>query len=403
MQPPGLRNIAVVTGTRAEFGLLTPVMRAIAATPALRLTTVVTGTHLVGGTWEDIGAAGFRIDARVRMQHADEARTRANDARAVGRGMEGFAGLFERIRPDVVLVLGDRVEAFAAASAASIGGTRVAHIHGGDRAEGVADEAMRHAVTKLAHLHFPATAGSRERILRMGEDERFVWNVGSPAVDGLDAAPPLADGDRARATVRGGLTPRRLCEPAAGDARPSPRPSPQGGEGEEAPEVIVMQHPIGAGDEQERAWARQTVAAMRGRRLLVLAPNHDAGRDGLLAGLKEEAGEVVDHLPRHAFLALLRGARAIVGNSSAGLIEAAALRVPCVNIGPRQAGRERGANVVDCDYGEANVRTALAEALSLDLSSSTHPYGDGRTGERVARLLASIDLDAVPLRKRNSY
>src|SRR5690606_35892056 len=140
-----------------------------------------------------------------------------------------------------------------------------------------------------------------------------------------------------------------------------------------ANEVVVLQHPIGASDEEERAWARQTVAAVDAERVLVLGPNHDPGRAGVVGGLRDAGAAVVYHMTRLTFLSIVRGARAIVGNSSAGLIEAAALRVPCVNVGPRQGGRERGANVIDCDYGEANVRAALREALSLDLSNMTHP------------------------------
>jgi UDP-hydrolysing UDP-N-acetyl-D-glucosamine 2-epimerase len=356
------RTIAVVTGTRAEFGLLTPIMRAIDAHPRLALKLIVTGTHLTAGTWRDIRAAGFTIDARVPMQRKGKS-GRAADADALGRGVRGLGRAFAELRPDVALVLGDRIEAFAAASAASVGGFRVAHVHGGDRAEGVADEAMRHAITKLAHLHFPATARSRERIIRMGERPGFVWNIGSPAADGLDTIEPSVD----------------------------------------APEIVLLQHPIGESDKREAAWMRQTLAAVADFQALVIGPNHDPGGDGIRAVLDPDRHFVVDSLPRPAFLSLLAGARAIVGNSSAGLIEAAVLKVPCVNIGPRQAGREKPANVVDCDYGEQNVRKALKRALRLDLRRMRHPYGDGRAGERIANRLATIDLDAAPLRKRNAY
>jgi len=200
----------------------------------------------------------------------------------------------------------------------------------------------------------------------MGEAARQVWNVGSPAVDGLDLVLPNA------------------CMAAR-------------------PAVVVMQHPIGAPARQERQWMQQTRAAVEasGCQALVLAPNHDPGHEGIRAALK--GVPVAEHLPRPRFLAILAGAAAIVGNSSAGLIEAAALRVPCVNIGPRQAGRQKPGNVIDCGYGEANVSAALAKALQLELRRVRHPYGDGHAGERIARLLAEIDLEAVPVRKRNTY
>jgi len=357
---PAKRTIAVVTGTRAEFGLLRPVMSAIQATGSLRLRTLVTGTHLVAGTWRDVRDAGFGIDAKVRMQHAD-ATGRAADAQALARGVAGLAKAFDALRPDVVLVLGDRIEVLAAAAAAAVGGFRIAHIHGGDRAEGVADESIRHAASKLAHLHFVGCASSARRLVRMGEDPAAVFNHGSPAIDGLS------------------------------DVEPAP----------DAPRVLVMQHPIGGTDAEEARRMRGTLAATAEHGRLIFAPNHDPGRDGIVRAIGKR--DHVTHVPRDRFLSLLAGAAVIVGNSSAGLIEAAALRTACVNVGPRQAGRTKPRSVVDCDYGSANVSKALRHALRLDLRRMRHPYGRGDAGPRIAATLASIDLANVPLRKRNAY
>lgn len=351
-----------MTGTRAEFGLLLPVMRAIETHPRLRLRTVVTGTHLTAGTWRDVKAAGFTIDAKVFMQ-TDGAAGRAADVAALGRGVGGFGKVFGQIKPDAVVALGDRIEVLAAASAASVGGFRVAHVHGGDRAEGIADEAIRHAVTKLAHLHLAATAQSRMRLIRMGEAPAAVFNVGSPAVDGLNAVDPADD----------------------------------------APEVVMIQHPIGAPAGQEKRWALATLSATRRFNRLVMAPNHDPGREGIGAALAATKTKAISHLPRARFVSLLRGAKLIVGNSSAGLIEAAALKVPAVNVGPRQAGRQKPANVVDCNYGRVNVARGLCRALRLDLRRLHHPYGNGQAGKKIADLLARIDLATVGIRKRNTY
>ncbi len=359
------RTIAVVTGSRAEFGLLKPIMRAITLgqhAPQLRLHTIVVGSHWAAGTWRDIPAAGFRIDHRVPMQRRTQV-GRAADVAALGRGIAGFGRVFAAIQPTFVLLLGDRIEPLAAACAASVGGFRVAHLHGGDRGEGVADEAIRHAITKLAHLHLPASEQSRQRLIRMGEPASTIFRVGSPAIDDLQ---PI-------------------------------QPDPN------APELIVIQHPIGGSDQQERTWMQQTLDATCGYTRLVLAPNLDPGCLGIRQALRAASVLPIEHLPREQFLRLLAGCRAILGNSSAGLIEAAALRRPCVNIGPRQAGREKPPNVIDCDYGTRPVRAAIAKALKLDLRRSRHPYGDGRTGPRVARLLATLDLARIPIRKRNSY
>ena len=180
------RRVAVVTGSRADFGLLRSTMEAISAAPELDLQVVVAGAHLLppDETIDEVRDC-FEVDAVVEMQHAGR-RGRTADATATGRGVVGFTAAFDRLDPDVVLVLGDRIEAFAAAASAGIGGRLVAHVHGGDRAEGVADESMRHAITKLAHLHFPATPTSGERIRRLGEPTDSVHVVGSPAADGID-------------------------------------------------------------------------------------------------------------------------------------------------------------------------------------------------------------------------
>jgi UDP-hydrolysing UDP-N-acetyl-D-glucosamine 2-epimerase len=356
------RTIAVVTGTRAEFGLLDPVMRAIAARRELNLRVVVAGLHLSQDTWKDITAGGFKIDARVRMQ-IKGATGRAADVAAMGRGVVGFGKTFEQIKPDFVVVLGDRIEAFAAASAASVGGYRVAQIHAGDRAEGVADESMRHAISKLAHLHLAATPRSRARLTRMGEHGWSVHNVGSPAVDGLADVQPAAD----------------------------------------APRLIVLQHPIGETDAKEQRWMKQTLAATKSHERLVMMPNGDPGSEGIRQGIRAAKVKAVTHLPRARWLAILAGCDAIVGNGSAGLIEAAVLKTPCVNIGPRQAGREKPRNVIDCDYGKANVEAAVDRALKMNRRKLHHPYGYGNTAERIAHLLATVDLNVITVRKHNAY
>lgn len=356
------RTIAVVTGTRAEFGLLETVMHAIAAHPQLKLRTVVAGMHLVNGTWRDVRSAGFSIDERVRMQRS-ELVGRAADVAALGRGVVGFGRVFEQMQPDIVLVLGDRIEAMAAATASSVGGFALAHVHGGDRAEGVADEAMRHAISKLAHLHFPATTQSAKRLIRMGEPAAAVFKLGSPAADGLREVEPDPD----------------------------------------APELIVMQHPIGASDREEAKWMRQALRASASvsRSRMVMEPNGDPGCGGIRRVLR--AVDCVGHLPRSAFLAALAGARVIVGNSSAGLIEAAVLKTPCVNIGPRQNGREKPGNVIDCDYDEKGITRAIQKAMRLDLRRMRHPYGDGQTGRRIADQLSCVMIGPNAMRKQNTY
>ena len=371
------RRIAIVTGTRAEYGLLKPVLQAVRERADLELLVIAAGSHLVqpARTYYEI-KQDFEVVDSIPMQTVGRV-GRWHDVESTGKGISRFARSFERLRPDVVVVLGDRIEAFAAAAAASIGGLPVAHLHGGDLAEGVADEAMRHAITKLAHIHFPATETSAARILRMGEPRGRVHVVGSPAIDGLAGIPAMDD-----------QSARELGDPQA----------------------ILLLHPIGRPDEQEEAVASAALEAIGQRRTLCLMPNLDPGRAGIVRAIEAASAQAhvraIEHLKREAFVGLLRRLAEtgglLVGNSSAGLIEAGAIGVPAVNIGARQAGRERGTNVVDAAGESAGaIADAIGRALELDRAGFTHPFGDGRTGPRVAEILAGVNLaDPGLVRKR---
>lgn len=369
------QRIAVVTGSRADFGLLSPVMRAIELQESLELQVVIAGAHLLPPeqTRRDV-AAQWEIAATVEMQRPEDAERFADsgrlaDALGTGRGMCNMTAALASLTPHWVVVLGDRIEAFAAAATGSIAGVPVAHIHGGDRAEGVGDEAMRHAITKLAHLHLPATAESAKRVARLGEPRDRIEIVGSPAIDGLDEIEPT-------------------CFSA-----------------EEPPHVVVLYHPIGDDGETEHERAQRIVEAVSDQRAVFCKPNRDAGRSGVRDAFQRAPGGMLPHLPRPQFLGLLKALAeaggVLVGNSSAGLIEAAALGLGVVDIGERQSGRERGANVVHTD-GEsiASIRQALQRARSIDRAAMAHPYGDGRAGERIAAALAARDMRSDDARRR---
>jgi UDP-hydrolysing UDP-N-acetyl-D-glucosamine 2-epimerase len=377
------RTVVVVTGSRAEFGLLRPVMHAVREHPLLNLRVVVTGTHLLRPqrTLDEV-AAEFELDAVIPMQRPWSP-GRLADAEALGRGISGLTGWLgneatRRGAIDVVVVLGDRIEAFAAAAAAAVGGVRVAHLHGGDRAPGIADEGLRHAITKLAHIHLPATERSAQRIRDMGEDPARIHVVGSPAMDGLDEVPALDD----------------EAYDAVGQ-----------------PEIVFLLHPSGNEASRERANAERLLAmCCQAGRVLAMHPNHDPGREGILAAITASSAPVREHLPRRDFIGLLRRARVLVGNSSAGLIECAALGVACVNVGPRQDGRERPANVIDAPLPVSadgtQVKAAIARGLAQAPGRVNHPYGDGHdggAGARTARVLAAYDARQHPLAKRNTY
>lgn len=393
------RRIAVVTGTRAEWGLLAPVCHEIAERPDLTLEVCAGGAHLLepprglprhgdptfGSSthllfeptivW--VESCGHRVH-RFEMQRAGET-GRLADAASLGRGVAALAAHFERLRPDVVVVLGDRIEAFAAASAASIGGIRVAHIHGGDRAEGVADEAMRHAITKLAHIHFPASGESASRIARLGEDAARIHLVGSPAVDGIASIAPVTEHQHAEVG---------------------------------APDYVFLMHPVGraVAEEEREAYAVLEALAARGR-VLALAPNSDPGREGIARAIEIVAERRRDrvrafaHIERELFIAHLKhpSVRAIVGNSSAGLIECAAIGVRAINIGARQGGRERADNVRDVASGDGAALARELDALDGWRPSGAHPYLGGGASRRIAEILATCDLATHGLAKRCTY
>lgn len=375
---PRARRVAVVTGSRADYGLLRPVMRAVQARQDLRLLVIAAGSHLVQPalTFRDV-KADFEVADSVPMQVAGRT-GRGEDVQALGAGVARFGRSFEAHNPDWVVVLGDRIEALAAACAASIGGRALAHVHGGDRAEGVSDEAIRHAVSKLGHLHLAATEASAERLRRMGEASWRVRVTGSPAIDELASMPALDE----RAHHELG-----------------------------APEVVFLMHPVGRHAEEEEAGAAAVLAGLRGRRVLALAPNFDPGRPGIVRAISGAGVRSVEHLPRAKFVGLLKrlaGAGGVmVGNSSAGLIEAAALGLGVVNVGDRQAGRERGPNVVEVPQPSPEaVARAVAQAASRVGAGAGegHPYGDGHAGERIAQALAEVDPRAPGVvRKLNAY
>ncbi len=355
-------RVGVLTGTRAEYGLLRPVIRAIDDAPELELRVLVAGSHLLKPTetWRDVERA-WPIAARIEMQRDGEV-GRLSDARALGRGTEGVANAIERLGIECLAVLGDRIEALAGASAASVGGVLTAHLHGGDVAEGVADEAMRHAISKLAHIHLPATEASARRIASMGESESRIHVVGSPAIDGLRGIQPMGDAQAVE----------------IGD-----------------PEALVLFHPIGDDDDIECSRMLRLLEALRDQRVMVMQPNFDPGRAGIIDAIEQTHAATCAHLDRRAFLSLLqrlanRGG-VLVGNSSAGLIECAALRLPVVNVGERQGGRERGTNVVTVTgESSAEIRAAAQQAQSMDRSTITHPFGQGNAGARVAEALAEV-------------
>lgn len=383
------RRVAVITGTRAEYGLLRSTLRAIHAHPRLELLLVATGMHLLskfGRTEREIAADGLPIAARIPMQRGDD--DPVDQAQGLARGVNAMARFFERAAVDTVLVLGDRIEAAAGALAAVTTGRLLAHVHGGDVAPGDFDQALRDAITMLADWHLVSSPRSRARVIGLGCPPERVVLVGAPGLDEL----------RERLAARGILGQRRSPR---GDGQPQPGHGRSRGNRREAPTALVVYHACGRPPAVEEAAMRAVLAAARaeGLRRVIVYPNSDRGHSGVIRAIERHAravpaGEVEVHcsLPRSEYLDRLIDADVLLGNSSSGILEAPLAGTPSVNVGARQAGREPGGpTIVPARESLASVRTALRRALrQRPVRGCRSPYGDGRAGARIAKLLARL-------------
>ncbi|RJP30165.1 MAG: UDP-N-acetylglucosamine 2-epimerase (hydrolyzing) [Candidatus Omnitrophota bacterium] len=379
-----MRHVAIITGTRAEYGILKPLIEHIEASDSLQGHLLVGGMHLApefGSTINQILADGFRIDARIDMLFSSDAR--AAMGKGLGIGIYGFTQEIERLAPDIVMVLGDRVEMFAGAAAGLCCGATIAHIHGGEVTQGGLDEYMRHAITKLSHLHFAATEKSKERIIRLGENPEFVFCVGTPGLDAILQFPQLSDAELSQ----------RLMIPI--------------------PErfLLLVQHPISTHPQTAADEMRETLSALKEFSIPVFLfyPNSDAGSREMLAVIREYETEEWIHtfvnVSRDIYCNLLRRATALIGNTSSGIIDAPAYGAPVVNIGERQKGRERGENVIDAQPQRESIKQAVHtalfdEAFRQRARTTRNPYGDGRASERIGRILESVDLEKAWREKR---
>jgi GDP/UDP-N,N'-diacetylbacillosamine 2-epimerase (hydrolysing) len=363
------RRICFVTGTRAELGLMRSVLESIRPDRRLRLQIVATGMHLSARHGRTI--ATFAADAVAPWRGGSL-------AAATGNAVAALAGTFTRMRPDVVLVVGDRVEALAAALAAHLRGIPVAHVHGGDRALGQVDDCLRHAISKLSHIHFPATPQSARRLRRMGEDAWRIHRVGSPGLDEIDGiAAPLPPG----------LARHRFA--------------------------LVLLHPVDADESVEFRRAKMVLDALVRcgiDRVVIIYPNNDPGCGGIMRCWRMHArGErfvVHRNVVRGVFLGLLREAAMLVGNSSSGIIEAASFATPVVDIGPRQNGRERSGNGVNVPYQPARIAAAIRRIWRGGRPvrrPCANIYGVGGAGRKIAQILAGLKIDRRLLRKIISY
>lgn len=369
----GRKRICVVTGSRAEYGLLYWVLRDLEASEDVELQLVVTGMHLApqfGHTVDAILDDGFRIARRIET--LDGADTPAGVCAAIGRGVSGMSEALDDLRPDVVLVLGDRFEILAVVQACLIHGVPVAHIAGGDVTEGANDESMRHAITKMAHVHFVTNSVSGARVRQMGEDPSRVHVVGSPGLDHLHRL-PLLDRVGLEEALQAPLGRRN---------------------------VIVTFHPVTLSPSESMGQLHELLLALDALAddvvLWCTLPNADAGGRALGAVLSEWVRErsararVYPSLGQLRYLSLLKHSDAMVGNSSSGLYEAPSFGVPAVNIGDRQKGRLMADSVFSVEPTRVEISRGLAAAFERGVRATVNPYGDGRSAGRIVGILRSL-------------
>jgi len=382
------RDIVVLTGTRAEYGLLRSSMEAIEAHDELSLSVVATGMHLssrYGNTVDEIRNDGFSIDREVPM--LVEGDTGVAMAKSLGLGTTSLADAFASINPDIVLLLGDRDEALAGVLAAAHMNIPVAHIHGGDSMHGaIIDDSIRHAITKFAHIHFPASELSASRIRKLGEEPERITVCGAPGIDDI--------------LSNDFVTPETVREQYDLD--------------QSKPLIVMLQHPVTTQPEQAGQQAKQTLDVIDSfdAQVVIIYPNSDAGSDRIIAEIESrEFGSNVRtfrSLPRGEYLGLLAGADVMVGNSSSGILEAPSFGLPAVDIGPRQEGRERGENTISVPHDTDAITDAIERSLTDEVfkkqaADGDNPYDYGGAGTRISEQLATVDITDDLLRKRLTY
>ena len=374
------RKICVVTGSRADYGLLRYVMQGIKEDADLVLQVVATGMHLsttFGLTYKEIEADGFNIDSKVETLSSSD--TAVGIAESMGKGLSGCAEVFSRLQPDLIVVLGDRFEIFAATAAALVAKIPVAHLHGGETTTGAFDEAFRHSITKMSHLHFVAAEEYRQRVIQLGEDPKNVFLVGGLGVDGVKKVNLLSKVELERSL----------------------------GIKFQSKSLLVTFHPVTLEDETSEVQMRELLSALSDlsdTTLIFTMPNADTGGLALMKVIEQF---VESHHNAYAFISLghqrylscIAQVDGVVGNSSSGLSEVPSFKKGTINIGIRQLGRLQALSVINCQPVEEQIRGALVKLFSDDFKSSlamtSNPYGEGDASLKVVNALRDAPLDGI--------
>ena len=375
-----MRKICVITSTRADYSLLRWLMEDIRKSTELKLQIVVTGMHLspeFGFTANDVENDGFTFDSKVEMLLSSD--TSVGVTKSMGLGLISFADVFANLEPDLVLVLGDRYEIFAAVSAAMIACIPVAHLHGGETTEGAFDEAIRHSITKMSHLHFVAADAYRQRVIQLGEDPHRVFHVGGLGVDNL-AKVKLLERSELEASLDFKFGHRNL---------------------------LITFHPSTLDKNAVADQMTELLSALetlKDTTLIFTIPNADTGGRTIIKMvkdfvLKHPRAKVFSSLGQLRYLSVLDQVDGIVGNSSSGLAEAPSFKKGTINIGDRQKGRLRANSIIDCDPVHESIVAALSymysDEFNVILKDSVNPYGTGGASERIVKVLKSYPLEGI--------
>ena len=377
-----MKKITIVTATRAEYGILHPLITRLLNCEKWETQVVVTGTHLeeeFGYTCHEIERDGVPIYRKIPITE------KGDDAYAVSRTMAnalcGFGAYFKEEKPDLLILLGDRTEMLAIASAAMNEQIPIAHLHGGELTQGAVDDCVRHALTKISYLHFASTEAYRNRIIQMGEDPARVFNVGALGVENILREPLLS-------------------RPELEEAVDFPAGRPY---------AVVTFHPVTLEKETAEQQVRELLAAMRQRAdlfFLITKANSDAGGRRINELLETETKKcsnmkLVASLGMKRYLSAVKYAKFVLGNSSSGIIEAPALHVPTVNIGDRQQGRIQAKSIVNCQPERTSILTAIDRALGMCSLNFVNPYGDGHASEKIVEILDKyLRSDHIDLKKK---
>lgn len=377
-----MRKIAVFTGTRAEYGLLYWIIKGLHQSHKAELQLIVGGMHLspeFGKTIEQIEADKFPVSDKIEFLLSSD--TPVGISKSMGLALISAADTFERTKPDLLVVLGDRFESMAICQAAMVAQIPIAHIHGGETTEGLIDEAVRHSITKMSHLHFTATEEYRQRVIQLGEDPSKVWNFGAPGIDSIKALALL--------------TREELSESIQFDLV-------------NAPYMVVTYHPVtlcrdGAVEDLKRLLG--VLNEYQEYKFLITYPNADTHGRALIPLLekfeRELKGRVqlIQSLGQLRYLSALKHSDLVIGNSSSGLIEVPSFKVPTINIGNRQKGRIAGETVINCDGSQKSIQNAIALALSslfqAKCRDSVNPYGEGDASHKILNKIINMDLDGL--------